>query len=320
VAIDDLPRAQELLDQLVTRRWERCLSRFARLVNPWMRNNALNLHGYYWSMRQGEFATDVMFRDEKSLRELYPALVRQAIEVFSCSDTLRFLGRKLDGHFRGEIKVHSVQRLEGVRVKHWVDENSIKMYDKQGCVLRIETTINNPKRFKARRKATRKGRACMAWLPLRKGIADIPRRVEISRAANERYLEALAVVDLPTPAHKVLDSVQRRQAKDGRTYRALRPMTREECNLFKVLLRGEFLLQGVRNRDVRQALYPAAESSPQPRKQAAGRVTRWLRLLRAHGLLRKVSGTHYYRVTRRGHEVMTTALKLRQCSLFQLAA
>ena len=47
--------------------------------------------------------------------------------------------------------------------------------------------------------ATRNGQTQKAWIPLRKSVADITRRVDISRAANERYLEALGVVGVSAP-------------------------------------------------------------------------------------------------------------------------
>jgi hypothetical protein len=320
VQIEDLTRAQQLLDRLTTRKWERVLGALAARVNPWIRPVAgLNLRDYYWSVRQGEFATDILFGDEAALRAVYPSLVDHAMRQFSCNDVLRFLGRRTNSRSNGEVKTHLQQRHEGVRIKHWVEENSLKMYDKQGCVLRVETTINNPRRFKVRRKGTRKGKSCMAWLPSRKGIADMARRVEISRAANERYLDALSVVSIPAPTAKVLDPVQRRIIKDGRPYRALRPLTLEESTLFCILLRGEHALQGFRNVDIRQALYPADERESTARRSNSGRTTRWLRLLRAHRLIRKVPSTQYYRVTPRGNSVMSTALKLRECDIGRLA-
>jgi hypothetical protein len=63
------------------------------------------------------------------------------------------------------------------------------MYDKQGSVLRVETTINNPRRFKVRRVVTRKGERISAWIPMRKSIVDIDGARNLSRA-NERYFEA----------------------------------------------------------------------------------------------------------------------------------
>lgn len=319
--IEDLPRAQQLLDRLTTRKWAPFLSRLAGRVNPWMQGeNALDERGYYWSVMQGELATDVMFRDAAALKAIYPALLDHAIQQFTCEDVLRFLGRRIvPSRYNGEVRTNTRHRPEGVRIKHWVEENSIKMYDKQGCVLRIETTINNPGRFKVRRRTTRNGEPCMGWLSLRKGIVDMARRVEISRAANERYLEALAVVGDPAPTHKVLDPVSRRITRRGRSYRALRPVTAEESRLFGILLRGEHNLQGIRNADVRQRLYPHDEKQPDRRRRASGRVTRYFRLLRAHGLIRKVPTTRYYRVTKKGHHLMTTALRLREIHITKLA-
>jgi hypothetical protein len=319
--IDDLPRAQKMLDRLTERRWENFLNALARRVNPLLDETfGLDVHGYYWTMRQSEYATDVMFRDAASLREIYPHLVNHAIERMSCEDVLRFLGRRLDGRFKGEVSSDVVKRIEGIRVKHRVQENSIKMYDKQGSVLRIETTINDPRRFKVRRRVTRKGQPVMRWVPMRKGLADIARRVEICRAANERYLEALAVVRQPQPIANTLDPVSRRVIRDRRPYRALRPVSREEAEVFRIMLRGEFVLQGFRNPDIRRALMPEAEKDAKRRRQASGRVTRLLRLMRVHGLIGKVPSTRYYRVTEKGNQLMTTALRLRGTDLACLAA
>jgi len=138
--------------------------------------------------------------------------------------------------------------VEGARIKHWIDENSIKVYDKQGVVLRIETTINQPRPWKAWRRATRKGKRVMAWVPMRKAVADVRRRVEVSRAANERYLEALSVVGETLPAHKILDPVSRRVIRKGRSYRPLRPVDPRDVQVFQAISRGEFFLRDFRNK------------------------------------------------------------------------
>ncbi len=167
--------------------------------------------------------------------------------------------------------------------------------------------------------ASRRGERVRRWVSLRKGVADITRRAEICRAAKDRYLEALGVVGEPSPTRQLLNPVSKRIVRDGRPYRALRPIEPEESRLFRVLLDGKFLLQGFRNKGVRRAMHPAAESRPATRRQASARVTRLLRLLRAHGLVRKVSHTLYYRVTNRGQHVLTTALRLREIDIAALA-
>ncbi len=319
--IEDIPKAQAMMDRLVKRHWEGFLDKLAHRVNPWIAPKAgWNLKGYYWSVRQDEHATDVMFKDGKALAGIYPGLVRHAIDQFSSEDVLRFLGRRTNIRFNGEVKTDLERRVEGTRIKHWVEENSIKMYDKQGSVLRIETTINNARRFKVRRMRTRKGRRQMGWLPLRKGVADIRRRAEIARAANRRYLEALSVVGDTTQTSQLLDPVSRPQIRDGRSYRPLRPISPDEARVFEIILRGEFLMQGVRNKDLRKYLMPDLQDDTRLRRKASSQMTRRLALLKAHGLIYKVVGTHYYRISKKGQQVMNMAIKLRRANADLLAA
>lgn len=320
--IDDVPRAQALFDHLITYPWERWLDGLARRVNPLLaEERELYLH-YEWTLRQSEVATDVLFRDAAAVQSFYPRWVDHALKQFSCQDVLRFLGRRVKGNFTGEITSGLVDRHEGMRIKHRVEENLLKMYDKQGSVLRVETTINNPGRFKVYRRMTRKDQPAWRWMPMRKGVADLARRVQVSQAANARYLEALAVVGKTTaePVRQVLDPVSKRIVRDGRPYRALRPLTAAEAELFRVVLRGEFQVQGFRNRDVRAVLAAKAPADAQQRRRLSGRITRLLRLLRAHALIAKVPTTRYYRVTAKGLDVMTMALRLREINRTALAA
>jgi hypothetical protein len=319
--IDDVPRAQEMLDALVTRKWERFLNTLARRVNPLLdAQSGLELHGYYWTIRQSEVATDVMFRDSAALAAIYPRLVSHAIEQFRCKDVLRFLGRRLTKTKTEEVTSELREFVEGVRIKHRAGENSIKMYDKQGSVLRIETTINNPRPFRACREMIRDGQPRWEWLPMRKGLADIARRVQISRAANQRYLEALAVVEAPAPTKTVLDPLARRVRKEGRSYRPLRPIAPEDNELFAAVMRGEHLLAGFRNRDIRETIAPGVRPRTERGRGVISRITRYLGLLRAHGLIRKVPRTQRYQITTKGHQAMTTALRLREMDVTKIAA
>jgi len=320
--IADFRKAQQLSDQLTTRNWTKFLHALARKVNPWLDPKGEPvLRPYYWTIREGEYASDILFADQQTLAGIYPALIDHAIKQFHSEDVLRFLGRRTNCRHKGEVRSSLQRRVEGLRIRHWVEENSIKMYDKAGSVLRIETTINNPKRFQVRRRAINMaGGIVMKWLPLRKGIADISRRVAVSRAANERYLEALAVVGEPTPSHQLLDKVSIGLERQGRKFRALRPISPEDSRVFSNILRGEFLIQGIRNHDLRQRLYPQTNYDSDQRRKDSARVTRYLGLLRSHNLIYRVPKTNYYRVTKQGHEIMSTAIKFRQTNIALLAA
>lgn len=310
--IDDVERAQELLDRLTGQSWAGWLEKLATGIHPFLRRKSgLHFKPYYWSVSQSEYATDVLFGDPSSLQDIYPALLKHAIHHFRSKDVLRFLGRRINCLFEGEIRSHMGSRVEGVRIKHWVQENSIKMYDKAGSVLRIETTINNTRRYKVRRRVTRHGRKILTWVRMRKGVVDIRRRVEVCRSANGRYLDALAVVGDSTPSHRVLDSVSQPVTCGKRHYRALRPISPADSRLFQHILSGENLLQGFRNSDLRLALFPDSDIDPQQRPRSSARVTRCLQLLRAHGLIYRVPKTNYYRLNKKGHIVMTTALQFR---------
>jgi hypothetical protein len=307
--------AQRLLTQLETRLWARVLRAFAGRVNPLLRR--LGLRPYYWSLDESEYATDVLFRDRASLQAVYPAFVTHAFQHFHTRDVLRFFGRPGTPH-SAEVTTRVQRRVEGVRVKHWLAENSLKMYDKLGQVLRVETTINQPRRFNVYRATARvTGRH---WVRLRKGLADLPRRVELSRAANARYLDALSVVGVPTPIHQVLDPVSHRRVIDDRSFRPLRPIAPDESTCLARLADGRLLLEGIRARDLRRTVSPHEPSDLTARRRLSGRVSRLLRLYRAHGLIAKVTRTHRYRVTPKGHHVITAALACRRATLKQLAA
>ena len=280
--IDNIGRAQEILDSLVTRRWERMLNAVARRVNPLLdARSGLDLHGYYWTIRQSEVATDVMFKDAADLEAIYPRLVKHAIEQFRCRDVMRFLGRRLTLKNTKEITSELRELVEGIRIKHRVGGNSIKMYDKQKSVLRIEMTMNDPRAFKACREMIRNGRPQLDWLPMRKGLADIARRVEVSRAANQRYLEALAVVGEPALTKDVLDPLSRPVRKEGRSYRPLRPIAPDDNALFAAIMRGEHLLNGFRNRDIRGSIAPGLKPKSKRGRAVISRITRYLAMLRA---------------------------------------
>ena len=321
VRIDDVPTAQKMLDELVYRRWERTLNALAKRVNPLPgKRGGWDLRGYYWSIRESEYATDVMFEDAARLKAIYPNLIDHAMKKMGSQEVLRFLQRRTNSRFNGQITSDIQVRQEGMRIKHRVEENSIKMYDKQGSVLRVETTMNNPRRFKAWRRVRRQGKTKMAWIPMRKGLADTKRRVAICHAANERYLDALSVVGESAPLERLLDPISRPVTVDARRYRALRPITPLEAAVFAAVMSGCFLLRGFTNREIRLKLGSSVPIDAAGRRRESARITRLLRLLRAHGLIGKVSGTRYYRTTATGRSIMSAALQARSADVGRLAA
>jgi len=310
------------MDEQLETDWPAALTAIARRLNP--------LHDaifepwpmdYYWSAYQTEWATDVVFENPKPLASIYPTLVRHATHHFQSPDVMRFLGRKAHGCFTGELTTSFKDRPEGVRVKHWVRGNSVKMYDKAGNVLRVETTIARTNDFKVFRPPHDNPRGRLAWKPLRKGVADLHRRAEVSQRSNERYLDALAAVEDTTPCARVFDAVSRPVVDDRRRYRALRIGDRADLDILRAISRGEFATAGFRNRDIRLLTDPAScKEPPDVRRRVAARISRRLRLLRAHGIIRKVPKTLRYMLTQRGQLLTAALFATRDASIKQLLA
>jgi hypothetical protein len=322
--VDDWQRAQQLLAAQAHADWPALLDGLAADTNPllpYLRDQARV--PYYWVTEQSEWATDLLFRDPVGLADLYPRLTRHAIEVLGCRDVLRFLGRRVSaagyGRYTGEVKADYGQRREGLRVKFWHDTNSVKAYDKFGRALRLETTINQADSFKVYRAKEGAADGPRSWLPLRKGVADLPRQAEVSQRANERLAESLAGSADAVPLGKLLEPLGRPVFWDGQRARALNPLTGADGALLRAIARGDFLLQGLRNRDLRVALYGAPADEAEQRRQASS-VTRQLRLLRAHRIIIKIQKTHRYQVSAAGRRILSALLSAHAADVTRLAA
>lgn len=317
--ISNPQRAQRFADRFVDKNWPRILGALARRVNPLL-NDVLANDEYYWVADQAEYATDVMFRDKNALQPVYEQLLRHATLCFSAEDVMTFLGRKPHAGFQGEVLTDLKRKREpGARVKHRVAENWIKMYDKFGSVLRIETVINQPKQFQIRRRGTRRGKVVVGWYPMAKGVANLYRYAEVSLAANRRYLEALAAAPTPVAKRHALARLSNTVRRAGRPYRGFNPAAPEDMRLFTAVLRGAHLLRGFRNREVAKELF-AQPRDATGRRRISARVSRLLKRLRMHGCLAKVPRSRRWRVTPDGHALLSIAIRAYDQSHIQTPA
>ena len=329
--VEDWPRAQHLLDQQLTVEWPALLDGIARTLNP-IHDEIFQARPttYYWTTYQSEWAIDLSFRTAAELRRLYPRLLQHAMTTFGSTDIMRFLGRRislngdLPKQFDGQVVSDLHQRQEGVRIKHRLNDNSVKLYDKSftelGSVLRGEGTLNSVKDFRVFRPKEGDPKGKLAWRPLRRGIADLHRRAEVSRKAVERYLDALASVDEDTTLEDVLHRLGQPTYWHGRRVRALQPFTPDDRQLIQAISRGEFTINGVRNRDLQRLCFAEPAATPVEARRRSAWVSRKLRLLRAHGLLSKVTGTHRYQLTKAGRIATTAILTALRSSVRQLTA
>jgi hypothetical protein len=321
--LEDFAAAQRLADAQLRTDWVALCEELQRRYHPLHQKITQPLHGlsYYWTAPQTEFASDVLFHDQRVLERLLPRLILHGMLNLGCEQVMRFLGKRLNGRFDGEVVSDLRRGPEGVRLKHWVNQNSIKLYN---ClnVLRPETTIHDAKDLTVYRTPESRPDAPMAWYPLRRGVADLYRRAEISRAANERYLTALAAASLTTPLAEEAAKLCQPVRRDQRRYRGLNPFEAVDAQLLTAVNRGEWALKGFRNRDIRVLLFGHSKDKSRKRSQAA-KVSRRLALLHSHGLIAKVSRTYRWQVTAKGRRVLTALLAARQADtdkLISLAA
>lgn len=328
--IDNLKRAQRLMTEQSELDWPLFLNALLSWAHPLHDSVFAPLQpDYYWSVYQSEWATDVMFRNRASLQTLYQRLVHQGITRFDCGDVLRFLGRNVtaDGsppvRFAGEVTSDLKRRPEGIRLKHRVDANSVKLYDKHGTVLRVETTINEPRGFNVYRPAEGGDRPSSKLRPMRKGVADLYRRTEVSQAVNDRYLDALASFEDSTALGELTRGLCRPTTWKGRRVRPLHPWSPDDLALLRAIANGDSNVVGFRNADLRRALYPTLPRHAKETRRRSAATTRKIRLLRAHGLVAKRPRSHRYVLTARGHQVTSALLAAYQAnaeSLSRIAA
>ncbi len=309
--IEDLETAGELCERFAHRAWPRLLDALARRVNIHLPAiAAAEFRSYYWCLDQAEIATDVMFRDRRSLAAVLPDIVRHASLNMSSADVLRFLGRKLHPSLRAVVATDTKGRQDGWRVKHRLARNSVKVYDKVS-VLRVETTINNPREFRVLRVFTDdQGRRERRWCEMGKGVANVWRYYQVGIASNHRYLDALAAAPLKGEGVAALDALCRSRTRKGRHYARFNPLSPADRALFRAVLADGHAITGFRNADLMARLYPRPPANPQEAHRRCARVSRLIAKLRGHGLVAKVPRARLYRATRHGYRVMTAALVL----------
>ena len=305
VQVDDFEAAQRIADDFSIRTLHHALDRFAKRYCPVIRKFAV---GYHWSLMQVEYATDIVFRRQRDLAPVYEAITRTAIHTVKAEHVATFLGRKLTGNYQGELGNDFSTRIEGTRIRHHMGPAAIKMYDKFGLVLRIETTANNVSFFKHHRKVEqRDGTTVYKLAPLKKSIYSLGDLRQLLAAANRRYLDFISAMDDPSEGNKTLSKICENKIDNYRTYKGFNFFSAQDQRVFEILLRGEHNIHGLRNADLRRRL-----------PLNAGQTSRLLKRLRVHGLIKRIGRTYKYYLTALGRRALLAGLQVRQTLLPRL--
>ena len=298
-ALGDSAQAQTLADAFPVARLRHTLDALAARYCPVLAHFGVT---YHWSLMQVEYATDLIFHRQDDLRPLYDTLVHTAIHAVKPDNVATFLGRKLTGSYADELGNDFHTRVEGARLKHHMGPVALKLYDKQALVLRIETTVNDVSFFRHHRTVEhRDGTTETKLAPMQKTIYSLAPLRALLLAANRRYLAFLSDLSDPSVGVQRIEHLAEPTRQDERSYRGFNLFSAADLALFTALARGEWQISGFRNSSLRRVL--SHYSGPQ--------LSRLLKRLHVHGLIKKIGHTYKYYLTHAGQQAVLTALKLR---------
>jgi hypothetical protein len=300
IGSESFAKAQQLSDDIQVKSIHEKLDAFAQAYCPVIGH--FNLQ-YHWSIMQIEYATDIVFKRRQDLQQIYDHLTRTAIHCVKADNIATFLGRRLHPNYQDEMGNTFSTRIEGTRIKHTMGKASIKMYDKFGFILRIETTANDVSFFKHYRTVEhRDGTASKKLAQMKKGIYSIGPLQKLLFDSNRRYLQFLSDLADPSAGVKKLEKVTTTVVENHRPYKGFNFFDNDDQKVFLAIASGEFTISGFQNKHLRQRI----------NDKNTNQISRILKRLRTHGLIKKVAKTYKYYLTRFGSKVITMGLKLRE--------
>lgn len=303
VRIADWDRAQTLSDTMKPDELHRHLDRYAKRFCPVL---DVFQQRYHWSLMQVEYSTDLVFRSEATLKPLYEQLAREAVLAVKAEQVASFLGKKVTPQLAQELGSRFATRIEGTCIKHRFAKTGVKMYDKFGRVLRLETTTNDVSFFKHHRKVEhRDGHATRELAGLKKTIYSLIDLREILLGCNRRYLEFLSAVEDTSSGERDLTRLTEPQREGDRMIKGLNFFQRAEQRLLRALQRPEFNIHGMRRSDLKRYVAELNDCA----------LSRQLHRLRLLGLIKRVAHTYRYYLTRLGRAAIAAACSLTQFNI-----
>ena len=298
ITMDDWDKAQKTSDSLSVEKLHKKLDAFAKTYCPVYQEFKQQ---YHWSIMQCEYSTDIVFKKQEDLKPLYGQLITKAIHSVKPENIITFFGKKMNGKYEGEIGNNYHVRIEGSRIKHNMGSASIKMYDKFAHILRIETTVNDVTFFKHYREVIhRDGSSEQKDAYMKKNIYSLKPLREIVSASNNRYLEFISAIDDDTIGHKKLEKATETKKVEDRNYKGLNFFSKADKNILLTLARGEFNIYGFRCKDLAKHLG----------QYSSDQLSRLLKRLRVHGIIKKVGKGYKYYLTSFGKEIITCSQKV----------
>ncbi len=227
-----------------------------------------------WFTYQTEIATNIIFKSPKFANSYFNRILAKhhtiglpdkLTEIFSLS--------KLQNNSKSTQNKYKVKAV----LKHFLEKNSIKMYNKSGCLLRVETTINKPE---------------LPGLKLKKPAINLMAYYWYGFGCNSRYLNTVSDIDISLLDEKEMQ-LYNQSFINEKGHKIAAPDLRKEhqIDLLKVLISSAYQSLGFRSKDLKLLL---------GKKWKTAKIAYELRKLRVRGAVEKLQNTHYYRLTKKG--------------------
>ena len=301
--LSDQEMAQKLSDRINPEDIHKALDAFAKRYCPVV--SELNM-SYSWTIMQIECSTDIIFKSPEFLQPVYDEIIKTAIFSVKPDNIATFLGQRITYNCKKEVGTNYNQRFLGTRIKHHMGDVSIKMYDKHGIVLRIESTCNDVGSFRVMRKVDhRDGTSTEQKAPMKKSIYSLYQLFTIMKAANYRYLEFISTFDDHSNGDRHLTEVTKAVSENHRSFKGLNFFDERDLSVLETIGRGEFMTFGMRNCDVRKYMKGVSSSA----------MSRIFKRLRLHGLIERQIHSYKYFPTELGKSVIAAGLSIRSMVL-----
>lgn len=261
---------------------------------------------YAWTIQQIECATDICFKKSEDLQLIYDEIIRTAIHTVKPDNIATFLGQRITYNCKKEVGTNFNQRILGTRIKHHMGSVSIKMYDKFGLILRIESTCNNVNEFRVHREVEhRDGTTTIEKAPMKKTIYSLYQLFTIMKAANYRYLEFISGFDDHSDGQKKLSETTKPVRVNERSYRGLNFFDEKDLKVLEVISRGEFVTYGMQNKEIRMHMEGISSAA----------MSRIFKRLSLHGLIKRAKDSYKYFLTTLGKSVIAAGLTIKNLIL-----
>ena len=236
---------------------------------------------YDVSILQAEFSLTQVLDQPRTGRIFFEEVIRENLDIGRPDHVQLIFNRRISKRTPGRFRTRVI--TEGVTPSLHVDykRSRIKQYHKEGRALRTETTINDPRDF-----------------GIGKRLSNLPALRRIGFQANRRLVDVQRISQDCAVGEDAFKGVNGPVEVDGQRASGLRFADVAVQALLSSLLVFRLLPRGFSNRDLRDHWAPLLGKSPDD--MTPGQMTYHLRRLRLHGLIKRITGTHRYQVTRQG--------------------